>query len=125
MLINILEEGYVKYQSNISKMRNYITTHRCDDSFSSLYAAHEDTFISIGQGKDNGKLSETIYRLDKKEKALMESFMYVRNNGMTREVFKRRCHYKMRLISGKPKVVNQKRNHEIYRGTFNDYLFLE
>ena len=107
-------------------MRNYITTHRCDDSFSSLYAAHEDTFISIGQGKDNGKLSETIYRLDKKEKALMESFMYVRNNGMTREVFfKRRCHYKMRLIFGKPEAVNQKRNHEIYRGTFNDYLFLE
>ena len=31
----------------------------------------------------------------------------------------------MRLISGKPKVVNQKRNREIYRETFNDYLFLE
>ena len=71
-------------------MRNYITTHRCDDSFSSLYAAHEDTFISIGQGKDNGKLSETIYRLDKKEKALMESFMYTRNNGYRREVFKKK-----------------------------------
>ena len=97
------EEGYVKYQSNISKMRNYITTHRCDDSFSSLYAAHEDTFISIGQGKDNGKLSETIYRLDKKEKALMESFMYVRNNGIDVKFFfkRRRCHYKMRLIAGK------------------------
>lgn len=103
MLINILEEGYVKYQSNISKMRNYITTHRCDDSFSSLYAAHEDTFISIGQGKDNGKLSETIYRLDKKEKALMESFMYVRNNGIDAKFFfkRMRCHYKMRLIAGK------------------------
>lgn len=65
-------------------MRNYMTTHRCDDSFSSLYAAHEDTFISIGQGKGNGELSETIYRLDKKEKALMDSFMYVRNNGIYR-----------------------------------------
>ena len=108
-------------------MRNYITTHRCDDSFSSLYAAHEDTFISIGQGKDNGKLSETIYRLDKKEKALMESFMYVRNNGIDAKFFlkRMRCHYKMRLISGKPKVGNQKRNREIYRETFNDYLFLE
>lgn len=104
VLINILEEGYVKYQSNISKMRNYITTHRCDDSFSSLYAAHEDTFISIGQGKDNGKLSETIYRLDKKEKALMESFMYTRNNGIDVKFFlkkRRGCHYKMRLIAGK------------------------
>ena len=120
-----MEEGYTKFQSNVEKMRGYITTHRVDAAYSALYAAHEDTFISIGQGKDNGKLSETIYRLDKKEKALMESFMYVRNNGMTREVFKRRCHYKMRLISGKPKVVNQKRNREIYRGTFNDYLFLE
>ena len=102
------EEGYVKYQSNISKMRNYITTHRCDDSFSSLYAAHEDTFISIGQGKDNGKLSETIYRLDKKEKALMESFMYVRNNGL---LFNK-CNVD---ANGKPTIFDPDTNRPIYK----------
>lgn len=29
----------------------------------------------------------------------------------------------MRLIAGKSKMDNQQRNREIYRETFNDYLF--
>lgn len=79
---NKLEEGYIKYQSNVSKMRNYITTHRVDDSYSSLFAAHEDAFISIAQGKNQGDLSEVVYRLDKKEKTLLDCFMYVRNTAL-------------------------------------------
>ena len=82
------EEGHVKYQSNIEKHRNYITTHRVDDSYSALYAAHEDTFISIGQGKDQGNLQETIYKMDKKEKVLLDNFLYVRNNGLNDRSFK-------------------------------------
>lgn len=76
------EEGYVKYQSNIEKHRGYITTHRVDLSYSALFAAHEDVFISIATGKDNGKLSESLYKMNKKEKDLLENFMYVRNNGL-------------------------------------------
>ena len=42
------EEGYVKYQSNIERHRGYISTHRVDDTYSALYKAMENTFISIG-----------------------------------------------------------------------------
>ncbi len=76
------EEGYVKYQSNIERHRNYITTFRCDDSYSSLYAIHENVFVSIAEGKNQGDLTETIYQMDKKEKVLLDNFLYVRNNGL-------------------------------------------
>ena len=76
------EEGYVKYQSNIERHRNYITTHRVDDSYSALYGAHENQFISIAEGKDQGSLTETIYKMQKKEKTLLDNFLYVRNNGL-------------------------------------------
>lgn len=75
-------EGYVKSQSNIEKHRNYITTFRNDISWSSLYAAHEDVFISIGEGKDQGSLTETIYKMNKKEQELLESFLASRNQGL-------------------------------------------
>ena len=78
---NKLEEGYCKYQSNVSKHRNYITTHRVDTTYSAQYAAFEDQFIKIGRGENNGELKETIYRMDKQEKVLFDNFMYVRNNG--------------------------------------------
>ena len=76
------EEGYIKYQSNIEKHRGYITTHRVDTSYSALFAAHEDVFVSIAEGKDLGSLSETMYKMNKKEKDLFENFMQVRNNGL-------------------------------------------
>lgn len=76
------QEGYVKYQSNVSKHRNYITTFRNDDSYSALYAAHEDIFVKIGQGEGNGKLKETIYKMEKKEKVLLDNFLFSRNNGL-------------------------------------------
>ena len=82
------EEGYTKYQSNIEKHRNYITTHRVDDSYSALYAAHENTFISIAKGEGQGDMTETIYKMDKKEKNLLDNFLYVRNNGLNNRSFK-------------------------------------
>lgn len=75
-------EGYVKYQSNIEKHRGYITTHRVDDSYSAQYKAMEKTFISIGQGDGNGKMSEKIYKMDTVEKNLLENFLFVRNNAL-------------------------------------------
>lgn len=76
------EEGYVKYQSNIEKHRNYITTHRCDDSYTSLFKAMENSFISVGQGEGNGKMKETIYKMDTVEKNLLQNFLEVRNQGL-------------------------------------------
>lgn len=74
--------GFVKYQSNVEKMRNYLTTIRVEDSYSAKYAAMEDTFIKIGQGKDQGCLTEKIYKLDPMKKNLVENFLYVRENMM-------------------------------------------
>lgn len=54
---------------------------RVDTSYSALYAAHENAFISIAEGKNQGDLTETIYKMDKKEKNLLDNFLYVRNNG--------------------------------------------
>lgn len=55
-------------------------THRNDDSWSAKYAAHEDLFITVGKGEGNGKLSETVYHMNKKEKVLMDNFLEGRNN---------------------------------------------
>lgn len=76
------EEGYCKAQSNIEKHRNYITTFRNDISWSSLYAAHEDVFIRIGEGKDRNSLNEVTYKMNKKEKELLENFLTSRNQGL-------------------------------------------
>jgi hypothetical protein len=59
-----------------------MTYFRNDASFSSLYGALEDVFISIGEGKDQGCLTERIYKMNKIEKDLVENFMYARNNGL-------------------------------------------
>lgn len=103
------EEGYVKYQSNIEKHRNYITTHRVDDSYSALYAAHENQFISIAEGKDQGSLSEKIYKMDKKEKVLLDNFLYVRNNGL---LFNK-CNVD---VNGKPTICDPDTGRPIYIG---------
>lgn len=103
------EEGFVKYQSNISKHRNYITTHRCDDSYSAQYKAFEDVFVTVGQGKGNGEMSETIYRMDKIEKNLLDNFMYVRNNGL---LFNK-CNVD---ANGKSTIVDPDTNRPIYIG---------
>ena len=76
------EEGHTKYQSNVSKHRNYITTHRVDDDWSALYAAQENVFIKIGEGKSEDALSTKTYIMKEKEKDLLDNFMWVRNSGL-------------------------------------------
>ena len=51
-------------------------------SWSSLYAAHEDVFVSIAEGKNQGCLNETIYKMNKKEKELLDNFLISRNQGL-------------------------------------------
>lgn len=76
------EEGYTKWQSNVEKHRGYISTHRADASYSALYAAQEDVFVKIAEGKDQGHLTETTYRLDKVQKNLLDTFLTMRNQGL-------------------------------------------
>lgn len=104
------KEGYVKYQSNVAKQRNYITTHRVDDSWSARYAASEDLFIKIGKGDGNGQLKEVVYRMDKKEKVLLDNFMYVRNNML---LFAK-CNVNPK--TNKPTIYDPETNEPIYIG---------
>lgn len=76
------ENGYCKYQSNVEKHRNWITTFRTDVDYSALYKAHEQVFIGIGEGKDKNSLKETIFKMTAAEKNCLESYLFVRNNGL-------------------------------------------
>lgn len=97
---------HVKWQSNVEKMRGYLSTHRNDASYSALYAAYEDTFIKIASEK-NGQKSETIYRMDKLEKNLLENFLTARNQAL---LFGKSNIDK----NGKPTIVNPEDNRPIY-----------
>ena len=82
-LSNIMPEfhevGYTKYQSNLEKHRTWLTEHRCDVDMSSRYAAHESQFIKIAKGEE-GKTEERIFKLNKAEKDLLDTFQTVKNN---------------------------------------------
>lgn len=73
------EVGYTKYQSNLEKHRTWLTEHRCDVDMSSRYAAHEAQFIKIAKGEE-GKTEERIFKLNKAEKDLLDTFQTVKNN---------------------------------------------
>lgn len=76
------EEGYSKFQSQMERHRNFMTTFRADASWSSLYAIQENVFMSIADDKDQNK-SEGVYKMLKKEKELLDTFMYAMNTGLT------------------------------------------
>lgn len=76
------EEGYTKYQSNIERHRGHISTHRNDISFSAQFAALEDVFVRTGKNEGKGSSSEVIYKMKKKEKELLENFLFSRNNAL-------------------------------------------
>jgi hypothetical protein len=42
----------------------------------------EDTFVNISQGKGNGDMQETVFKMDKKEKVLLDNFLFAKNNGL-------------------------------------------
>ena len=58
-----------------------MTTFRADTSWSSLYAIQEDVFMKIADDKDATK-GEGIYKMKKKEKELLDTFMYALNTGL-------------------------------------------
>ena len=61
--------------------RNFMTTFRADASWSSLYALQENVFMSICDDKDKNK-NEGVYKMVKKEKELLDTFMYAVNTGL-------------------------------------------
>jgi hypothetical protein len=75
------EEGFCKFQSQAEKHRNFMTTFRCDAAWSSLFALQEKVFMSIVDDKDASK-SEGVYKMVKKEKELLDTFMYAMNTGL-------------------------------------------
>lgn len=59
-----------------------MTTFRADASWSSLYALQENVFMNICDDKDSSK-TEGVYKMLKKEKELLDTFMYAVNSGLT------------------------------------------
>ena len=83
-------------------MRGYIQTHRFDASYSALYAAQEDVFVKIAEGKDQGSMTETVYKMDKVEKDLLNTFLEGRNNAL---LFSKG---NVNPATGKPTIVDPK-----------------
>lgn len=100
------EEGYVKNQSNIQKIRNYLTTFRNDIDYSSKFELLEDKFIKIAKGDNN----ITYYQLDTKEKQLLDNFMLARGKGLLLN----RSNIDPR--TGKPNIVDPDTGRPIYIG---------
>ena len=67
---------------NIEKHRGYIQTHRFDADYSERYAALENVFISIGEGKGDKVEKETIYKMDTVQQTLLNTFLEGRNNAL-------------------------------------------
>ena len=75
------EEGYSKFQSEAEIHRNYMSTFRADVSWSSLYAIQEPVYMTIADDKDS-KRTDGVVKLVKKEKELLDTFMYAMNTGL-------------------------------------------
>jgi len=98
---------YTKWQSNVEKHRGYIQTHRFDASYSERYAALENTFIKIAEGKGQGDMTETIYKMDTVQKNLLDTFLTGRNNAL--------MFSKGNVgADGKPTIVDPDTNRPIY-----------
>ncbi len=65
----------------MERHRNYMTFFRNDCSWSSLYALQENVFMKICDDKDQTK-TEGVYKMLKKEKELLDTFMYSLNTGL-------------------------------------------
>ena len=76
-----LTQMYTKFQSSMTRYRNYLTTFRHDVSWSSLYAIKENVFMRICDDK-NRKKEYGVYKMLKKEKELMDTFQYSVSTGL-------------------------------------------
>ena len=99
---------YSKFQSQAERHRNFMTTFRVDTSWSSLFAIQENVFMSIADDKDATK-SEGVYKMLKKEKELLDTFMYSMNTGL--------AFNKTNIdVNGKPTIYDPETGRGIYIG---------
>lgn len=70
------ERGYTKYHSNTEIHRNYISRHRASTSWSSDFGVMEDIYIEQAKGKNEYE----YYKMNKKEKDCMDTFLMSREN---------------------------------------------
>lgn len=85
-----------------------MTTFRADTSWSSLFAIQENVFMSIADDKDATK-SEGVYKMLKKEKELLDTFMYSMNTGL--------AFNKTNIdVNGKPTIYDPETGRPIYIG---------
>lgn len=75
-------EGYVKWQSNVEKMRTFIGEIRNDVAMSSRYDAFEDAFIKISKAEPSDITKEKIFKMNKAQKDLLLSHAEAKNNGL-------------------------------------------
>ena len=101
------EFGTTKWQSNAEKMRGFITTHRNDIDYSSLYALEEDIFIKVS-GDKKDMPSNGIYKMDKTKKVLLDNFLTARNNAL---LFSKS---NIDPVTLKPTIVDPATNRPIY-----------
>lgn len=71
----MLTQMFVKYQSNLERMRNFTSLIRVEDSFSDFYKLQEDSLIKIAEGKGQGDMTEKIYAMDPMTKVLSDNFV--------------------------------------------------
>ena len=92
----------------MERHRNFMTTFRVDTSWSSLFAIQENVFMSIADDKDATK-SEGVYKMLKKEKELLDTFMYAMNTGL--------AFNKTNIdVNGKPTIYDPETGRPIYIG---------
>jgi len=68
----------------------------------------EDVFVKIAEGKDQGSMTETIYKMNTVEKNLLETFLEGRNNAL---LFSKS---NVNPQTGKPTIVDPQTNRPIY-----------
>lgn len=76
------ETGFVKYQSNIERQRQFITQHRCDITASERYLAMEDKFVKIANGENDPTRKQAIFKMPGMKKLLLDNFMDARNSSL-------------------------------------------
>lgn len=73
--------GSVKYTSNYTELRNWITEIRVDTDASSRYVAMEDTFIKVTKEDINGN-KNYLFKMPARQKLAIDTFHEAQNNLM-------------------------------------------
>lgn len=71
------ERGYTKFLSNTETHRNYLSRNRASVDWSGDYAIAEEVII-----QDGAKYNNQLYKMNKKEKDCLDSFLLSRENNL-------------------------------------------